>query len=153
MGVSMTAVVIRDVAADILQRMRKEPSMFTDPEGPIERFDWGEFTIAGRVHGAGGRGAGKDVRVIGTEVTPWKERKGHVLSPPMISGVYGQGIETLIIGNGVHGMLECPQEIRDAVEAHGIPDLRVLRTPDACRLYNQLVRDGRKVALLAHGTC
>jgi len=29
----------------------------------------------------------------------------------------------------------------------------VLKTPDACRAYNPLVREGKRVVLLAHGTC
>ncbi|HOF61356.1 MAG TPA: Mth938-like domain-containing protein [Candidatus Latescibacteria bacterium] len=126
--------------------------MFQDSRGPIEVFDWGEFTIAGKEHRKG-KGAGKDVRVIGTEVSEWEERKGHLLTPDMITGVYKHGIEVLIIGNGVHGLLECPAKVREKIVAKGISEVRVLPTPDACREYNRLFHEGRKVALLAHGTC
>ncbi|HPU85819.1 MAG TPA: Mth938-like domain-containing protein [Candidatus Latescibacteria bacterium] len=126
--------------------------MFQDSRGPIEEFDFGEFTIAGKKHRKG-KGAGKDVRVIGTDVSEWEERKGHLLTPDMITGVYKHGIEVLIIGNGVHGLLECPAKVREKIIAKGIPDVRVLPTPDACREYNRLFHEGRKVALLAHGTC
>ncbi|HOT37955.1 MAG TPA: Mth938-like domain-containing protein [Candidatus Latescibacteria bacterium] len=126
--------------------------MFQDSRGPIEAFDWGEFTIVGKQHRKG-KGAGKDVRVVGTEVSEWEERKGHLLTPDMITGVFKHGIEVLIIGNGVHGLLECPAKVREKIVAKGIPDVRVLPTPDACREYNRLFHEGRKVALLAHGTC
>ena len=43
--------------------------------------------------------------------------------------------------------------VREKIVAKGIPDVRVLPTPDACREYNRLFHEGRKVALLAHGTC
>jgi hypothetical protein len=131
-------------------------AMFRDPLGPIESFDWGSFVIRGSQHtknSAGKIGAGKDVRVLGEEVTAWKERKGHSLTPAMIVGVFGREVETLIIGAGVYGALECPAEVRDAVRDNGIAELIVAKTPDACRTYNALFRKGRRVALLAHGTC
>ncbi|HQI76484.1 MAG TPA: Mth938-like domain-containing protein, partial [Candidatus Latescibacteria bacterium] len=90
--------------------------MFQDSRGPIEAFDWGEFTIVGKQHRKG-KGAGKDVRVVGTEVSEWEERKGHLLTPDMITGVYEHGIEVLIIGNGVHGLLECPAKVREKIVA------------------------------------
>lgn len=127
--------------------------MFEDPAGPIERFEWGVFTIEGKRHGAGGEGVGKDIRLVGRNVTEWKERKGHRLTLGMVTGVFGGGLEVLIIGNGVYGALECPGDVLDEVKRRGIPEVHALPTPDACRLYNELFRQGRKVALLAHGTC
>lgn len=127
--------------------------MFEDEEGPIERFEWGRFTIRGAVHGNGHLGVGKDIRLVGTTVTEWAERKGHSLTPKMITGVYDLGLDVLVIGNGVNGALECPPEVLEKIRRHGIPDVRVAVTPEACGLYNQLFREGRRVALLAHGTC
>lgn len=126
--------------------------MFEDRGGPIERFDWGVFTVNGRRHG-GGEGVGRDIRLIGDEISEWKERKGHVLTPDMIAGVFEHQPETLIIGCGVYGALECPDDVLADIRAHGIDDVRVLRTPDACKEYNALYHSGRRVALLAHGTC
>ena len=122
--------------------------MFHDSQGPIEAFSWGAFTIAGQEHGEGGAGAGKDIRLVGTDVSAWAERQGHSLTPGMITGVYGRA-DILIIGSGVHGLVQCPEEVRADIAAHGITDLRVLPTPDACRQYNELYYEGRRVALLA----
>jgi hypothetical protein len=127
--------------------------MLQDDEGPIERFDWGRFTIRGTVHGEGHLGAGKDIRIIGGSVTAWSERKGHLLKPKMITGVYNLGLEVLVIGNGVNGALQVPPDLLDEVRQNGIPDVRVALTPEACRIYNDLYRGGREVAMLAHGTC
>jgi len=126
--------------------------MFRDDQGPIECFEWGEFTISGTVHKKGA-GAGKDIRLIGTEVSEWAERQGHILTPDMVTGVYGIGLEILVIGNGVDQLLDCPEGVRQEIASHGIPELRILATPGACRTYNELFRQGRRVALLAHGTC
>ncbi len=127
--------------------------MFEDSQGPIERFEWGRFTINGIVHGNGDQGVGKDIRLIGTTVTEWAERKGHLLKYKMVTGVYDRGVQTLIIGNGVNGALEVPAEVLEKIWRHGIADVRVAATPEACALYNQLFREGRKVGMLAHGTC
>ncbi len=127
--------------------------MFQDELGPIERFEWGRFTIGGVLHGEGEVGVGADIRLIGTTVSKWAERKKHDLTPEMITGVYDNGLEILFIGSGVEGRLKCPDAVKQAISSHGITDIRVLPTPEACRQYNILHREGRKVALLAHGTC
>jgi hypothetical protein len=130
----------------------KETAMFHDDHGPIERFEWGKFTITGRVH-MKGMGVGKDIRLVGTDVTEWAEREGHLLTPEMITGIYHSGIEVLVIGNGINQLLQCPDTVRTDILSHGIMELHVLPTPEACKDYNELYRQGRKVALLAHGTC
>ena len=127
--------------------------MFKDEKGPIQRFEWGKYTIGGTIHGEGGLGAGKDIRLLGMEVTKWAERNGHDLTTEMITGVYGRDIEVLIIGNGVNGLLRCPDSVKESIKSKGIEDIRVLFTPDACKLYNDLYHKGRRVAFLAHGTC
>ena len=131
-------------------------ALFEDPAGPIEQFSWGKFVICGKAHFKGyeGRvGAGKDIRLVGQEVTPWKERKGHRLKRSMITGVYDRDLDVLVIGNGVDGLVEVPHKVRRDIAAHGIPKLIVTPTPDACQRYNQLHREGKRVGLLAHGTC
>jgi hypothetical protein len=130
--------------------------MFDDPKGPIEHFSWASFVIAGKRHavGDGGKiGAGKDVRVIGLEVSAWKERHGHLLTPEMITGVYGKGIEILVIGNGVDQALKCPAKVVASIQTQDIPEVIIEATPKACKTYNRLYHSGKKVALLAHGTC
>jgi len=130
--------------------------MFDDHKGPIEHFSWGKFIICGEEHSKtekGKIGAGKDIRLIGKEVTKWKEREGHKLKPKMITGVYDKGIEILIIGNGVEGLVECPGDVKDSIKKNGIKKIIIAPTPEACKIYNKLFHEGKQVALLAHGTC
>ncbi len=130
--------------------------MFRDPKGPIQEFTWGRYVIDGQEHAKtdqGRQGKGKDIRLIGNKVTRWKERKGHRLTPDMITGVYDQDIEVLVIGIGVHGCVECPGDVLDSIRRHGIDDVRLEPTPQACQTYNTLLRQGKHAALLAHGTC
>ncbi|MFP4395663.1 MAG: MTH938/NDUFAF3 family protein [Anaerolineales bacterium] len=130
--------------------------MFDDPQGPIEHFSWAKFVINGEEHAktSGGIvGVGKDIRLIGAEVSAWKARHGHRLTPEMITGVYDRDLDVLILGLGANGALKCPDEVQQAIRAHGIPELILERTPEACRIYNERYHAGDKVALLAHGTC
>ena len=131
--------------------------MFDDPSGPITHFSWGKYIIDGKVHETKEKGkeigAGKDIRIVNGKVSAWEERHGHKLTPEMITGISKEDAEILIIGIGVNGLIKVPKETRKVINKLGIPELILAPTPEACRRYNQLVREGRRVALLAHGTC
>jgi len=126
--------------------------MFDDPRGPIESFSWGAFFIDGEEHSTK-TGVGKDIRLVGEDVSAWRERKGHKLKKSMITGIYDQDIDVLVIGLGVHGTIKCPAKVRKAIYEHGISELILQPTPEACATYNELFHQDKKVALLAHGTC
>ncbi len=126
---------------------------FRDPQGPIEEFSRGRFVIFNEVHSDLGEGVGKDIRIVGEVVSEWKERKGHNLTAKMITGIFGQDVDVLIIGIGIDGMIEVPQETCQYIQDQGISRLILCKTPKACKKFNELYREGRTVALLAHGTC
>lgn len=130
--------------------------MFNDSRGPIKHFDWGEYLIDGEEHSKSkGKivGAGKDIRVIGKDVSAWEEREGHKTKLSMITGVYDQDIEVLIIGTGIRGRIECSQKVQNSIKKRGIERVIIETTPKACETYNRLFHEGKRVALLAHGTC
>jgi len=127
--------------------------MFTDPEGPITKFEWGRFQIGGVTHSDKGEGVGKDICIIDGQVYAWQARQGHRLTPAMIEVVIGRGHPTLIIGTGVRGRIRVLEKTRKAIRAGGITALIIEPTPEACATYNRLVRAGEPVVLLAHGTC
>jgi len=130
--------------------------MFDDPKGPIEKFSWGKYIIRGEEHSqdeSGRVGAGKDIRMIGKKVSRWKERKGHLLTEDMITGVLDENVKILVLGIGVDSAVEAPKKLIEWIKDQGIKKVIVLDTPAALRKYNELYRDKEKVALLAHGTC
>lgn len=132
-----------------------EKALFKDLAGPVEELRWGEFVVNGQTHSGVAEdrvGKGKDIRVVGKKVTRWKEREGHRLEKSMITGIYDEHIDVLVIGNGIDGAIWVPDEVRQDVARRGI-ELIVKRTVEACRTYNELYRQGKRVALLAHGTC
>jgi hypothetical protein len=57
--------------------------------------------------------------------------------------------ETLILTEGWRGAVHIREQLRRLA---GL-DVRVLRTPDALRLFNRLKRDGVRVAIHVHSTC
>lgn len=130
--------------------------MFDDPRGPIEHYLWGKFIIKGEEHSGSGddkKGKGKDIMILSGNVRRWKERQGHVLTESMVERVLESGCDVLIIGNGAEGALEVPDPVIDYLTDNGVARVMVLKTPDACKAYNELFRNGMDVALLAHGTC
>lgn len=135
--------------------LRGRAMSFEDPRGPIQGASWATFFIDGHEHSDGEKrvGAGSDLRIIGSEVTPWSERRGHRLAPAMITGVFDRGLETLILGLGYDQRLDCPPEVVDEIRRRGIPEVILTVTPEACRLFNEAFRAGRRVGLLIHGTC
>ena len=126
---------------------------FLDPEGPIEEFSRGRFVIFHEAHSESGEGFGKDIRMVRSVVSEWEERKGHILEKKMITGVFDQDVDVLIIGIGVDGMIEVPEETRQYIHDRGISRLILKKTPKACKKYNELYREGCNVGLLAHGAC
>ena len=124
--------------------------------GPIQEVSWGRFVIGGQEHAklSGGHivGVGKDIRLIGEHLEAWAERQGHRLTIPMVEKAVQAGVETVIIGNGFLGAVEVPAEVRNYIRQQG-KELIVEKTPEACRRFNELLSRGKKVALLAHGTC
>lgn len=130
--------------------------MFDDPKGPIEHYSWGKFIISGEEHSENDdsrKGKGKDIKLIGGEVKKWKERKGHVLDTSMVENILGKDIEILVIGTGAYGALTVPYEVVRYLHENGIEEVIIEKTPEASRKYNAIYRTGKKVALLAHGTC
>jgi hypothetical protein len=129
--------------------------MFNDKNGPIEHFSWGKFIINGEEHSKNYSkiGVGKDIRLVNNKVTKWKERKGHELTKSMITGIFNKNVDILIIGIGVNGAIECSEKVIQFIQKNGIKKVKLLKTPKACNEYNNLFHQGKKVALLAHGTC
>jgi len=99
-------------------------------------------------HGGGRRGEGH----LHPEQA-WSARKGHTVKPHKLGLVLRADVDVLVIGNGVYGKLKITQAARKVVRKAGIEELIVEKTPDACATYNRLMREGKRVAFLAHGTC
>ena len=112
--------------------MRLNEITFTDA-APIDGYGPGFFRIGGQVfHGAvltGPSGTG-----------PWS----GLQDPAPLLGLAAQ-IDVLFIGTGAD-LSQIPFELRTALEEAGI-GVEIMNSPAACRTYNVLLSEGRRIAL------
>jgi len=112
----------------------------------IEDYAFGRITIDGRRYGS-------DVIIYPDRVEDtWWRREGHRLQVQDLSDVFAARPEVLVVGQGKPGLMSVPESTREAVAERGI-ELVVARTPEACRRYNELLLEGRRVVAALHLTC
>jgi uncharacterized protein len=104
-----------------------------DSAQPVEGYGPGFFRIGGQVL----RGA--------CLITPWDAGPwgglDDVAAPLALAGK----IDVLFLGTGKE-IAHAPTEFRAALEAAGI-GVEVMNSPAACRTYNVLLSEGRRIAL------
>ena len=80
----------------------------------------------------------------------WFRPKTHLISKEELERLITDEVEVVVVGIGWDNIAL----LSDDAKALGAKiDLRVMSTPDAFELYNQLRGAGRIVVLLAHSTC
>jgi len=79
----------------------------------------------------------------------WFRPKSHLATLSEVRNLVDGDVEVLVIGTGWHGIMK----VEDEVSNYKDLDVRILKTPDAYRVFNQLKAAGTKVVLLAHSTC
>ncbi|MFK7881183.1 Mth938-like domain-containing protein [Roseobacter sp.] len=112
--------------------MRLNEISFTDAK-PVEGYGQGFFRIGGEVfHGpviAGPKGT-----------VPWR---GYDDRDPLLA-LKGE-IDVLFVGTGSE-ITHLPTDLRDLLEEAGL-GVEVMASPAACRTYNVLLSEGRRIAL------
>ena len=102
-----------------------------DDVRPIDGYGPGFFRVGGAVH----EGA---TIVEPRGATPWDGR-----DPAPLVALAGR-IDVVLMGTGAE-IAHAPPDLRAAVEAAGI-GLEVMSSPAACRTFNVLLGEGRRVA-------
>jgi uncharacterized protein len=106
----------------------------------IEAFGGGGFRVGGeRVKGS--------ILILGDAVSPWPVAILADLTPAHFDAVLAAGpavVEFVLLGLGPT-MAPPPRAVREALAAVRM-GLEVMDTPAACRLYNVLAKDGRRIA-------
>lgn len=80
----------------------------------------------------------------------WFRTKSHTITRRELDDLIGPEVEVVVVGVGwdrVAVLTDGATELGKSI------DLRVLATPDAFRVFNELKSEGRVVVLLAHSTC
>ncbi|MEM7719137.1 MAG: Mth938-like domain-containing protein [Pseudomonadota bacterium] len=100
---------------------------------PVDGYGPGFFRIAGTAHEA-------PLAVLPSGVAPWG---GLDDAAPLLAAA--GTIDVLLFGMGAD-IAHLPPALRDALEAAGI-GAEVMSSPQACRTYNVLLGEGRRVGL------
>ena len=106
----------------------------------VEAYGGGGFRIAGDRFEGG-------VLILDDVVHLWPVSDLKGVTPESLAPVFAIGlaaVEFVLIGTGAT-LMPAPRAIRDAVQKAGL-GLEVMNTPEACRLYNLMAEDGRRVA-------
>jgi uncharacterized protein len=106
----------------------------------IEAFGGGGFRVAGERHEG-------SILILDDVVRPWPVADLKSLTAAALEPVFQLGlaaVEFVLIGTGA-SVAPAPRPVRDALQARGL-GLEVMNTPEACRLYNLMAEDGRRVA-------
>ncbi len=112
--------------------MRLNEVTYSDAK-PIDGYGPGFFRIGGQVH----EGA---VITGPTGTTAW----GGYTDDRQLLDLAGQ-VDVLFVGTGAE-MAHIPATLRSALEDAGL-GVEIMNSPAACRTYNVLLAEGRRVAL------
>ena len=111
--------------------MRLNEISFTDAK-PIDGYGPGFFRVGGdRFDGA--------ILCTSTGVTPWN---GYEDEATLLT--LAQDIDVIFVGTGAE-IAHIPAQLRTTLEQAGL-GVEVMNSPSACRTYNILLSEGRRVA-------
>ena len=107
----------------------------------VEAFGGGGFRVAGRRIEGG-------LLILDDQPGLWPAGPGLAdLTAEEFAAVLGaprEAVEFVLLGTGA-GVAPAPRPVREHLAKAGL-GLEVMSTPEACRLYNVLARDGRRIA-------
>lgn len=106
----------------------------------IDAYGGGGFRVSGqRIEGS--------ILILSDEVRPWPVASVAEAGPERLAEVLAVGpreVEFLLLGVGGR-VAPPPAALRQALQAAGM-GLEVMDTPAACRVYNVLAAEGRRLA-------
>jgi hypothetical protein len=111
----------------------------------IDSYKFGEFIIKGKTYKC-------NVELVGETVKEHRHLDNHELNLDDFTDLINAKPEIIIIGTGAYGVVKPPKEILEFIEKQGIKVI-VEKTGTACKTYDSLLKQGKKVAALMHNTC
>ena len=82
---------------------------------------------------------------------PWWRKEGHRLFMQDLSPIQNITLDILIIGIGAFGMMKVSEDVQNEIKKN-IKELKILKTGEAVKLYNEL-KEKKKVSAALHLTC
>lgn len=112
--------------------MRLNEVVFTDAK-PVESYGHGFFRIGGEVIAG--------AMIVGPEgIQSW----AGFADPDAVAVLAGE-VDVVFVGTGAE-VAHLPDALRDPLEAAGL-GVEAMSSPAACRTYNVLLSEGRRIAL------
>lgn len=111
----------------------------------IDHYSFGSITIDGKRYTS-------DVIIYPDRVDDsWWRKEGHYLQKSDLADIVAAKPELLIVGTGMHGIMQVPESAISLLTAHGIQVI-IKKTGEAVEVFNDRPRD--KIAVAAfHLTC
>lgn len=109
----------------------------------IEGYDFGKIVIDGKQYS-------DDVILLGKEVKPgWWRKRGHSVNKNDLEKVIEYDPDILIIGKGHSGRMSVPRGLSSKLnfEVESYP------TRKASKVYNEMLKEDKKIAGAFHLTC
>ena len=91
-----------------------------------------------------------DIKIINGKVKHWLNREGHNLEVKDVKDLID--CDTLIIGTGASGVLKVSGEVIHFLRDKKVTPIIEL-TDKACKTFNSLFKEGKKVNAILHATC
>ena len=111
----------------------------------IDSYKFGEFIVDKKKFEC-------NIELINDQVKEHRHLPEHRLTLDDFQDLINANPSVLIIGTGAYGVVKPPQQIIKVIENKGIKVI-VEKTGDACKTYNRILKQGKKVAALMHNTC
>jgi hypothetical protein len=111
----------------------------------INSYTFGRFVVDGRPYET-------NIVLLGEDIKIARYLPNHELTLNDISPLIEFNPEYIIIGTGANGVMPVTKETEDFIKENRIK-LIVEKTDDACRTYNLLISENKKVAAFLHNTC
>ena len=112
----------------------------------IDSYAFGSITVNGKMYL-------NDVIVLPHKVRPeWWRKKSHLLAVEDLEEVIKYQPEILVVGRGASGVMNIPEETKKYLKEKNI-ELIEGYTEVACKRFNELIKQGKKVVGAFHLTC
>ena len=112
----------------------------------IDNYNFGSITVDGKTYNG-------DIIIFPNKIiTNWQRKEGHSLSMNDLKEVVEYNPDILIVGTGAHGVLQVLPNTKKALEKLTIK-LIIMKTPDACKIFNESLDKNLNVVGAFHLTC
>ncbi len=111
----------------------------------ISNFKFGCFSIDGAEYQ-------HDIKIIDNKIKIWNYIKHHTVVPEDLDDILLSNPEIIIIGIGESGLVFVEEATKKLAKEKNI-NLIIKKTSEACKEFNSLTRQYKKVAAILHATC